>query len=39
MENESGKTVNASSLLKVLSLGIGYISAITIYCYKIIIKS
>lgn len=32
VENESGKRVNASSLLKVLSLGVKKGSVITIYC-------
>ncbi len=32
VENEAGKRVNASSLLKVLSLGVKKGSVITIYC-------
>lgn len=32
IENESGKRVNAASLLKVLSLGVKMGSKITIYC-------
>ncbi|MEI0530288.1 HPr family phosphocarrier protein [Brachyspira pilosicoli] len=32
IENESGKKVNASSLLKVLSLGVKKGSVLTVYC-------
>ena len=32
VENEAGKRVNASSLLKVLSLGVKKDSVLTIYC-------
>ncbi len=32
VENEAGKRVNASSLLKVLSLGVKKGSVITVYC-------
>lgn len=32
IENEAGKRVNASSLLKVLSLGVKKDSVLTIYC-------
>ena len=32
VENESGKRVNASSLLKVLSLGVKKGSVLTVYC-------